>query len=76
MEPHLTEVWSFIVSVPMSISIITMVEVSSIVMSVEIVEVMIIVVWHRVWQVVDSEWGIDSSEWGVKFLVKHVVIRW
>ena len=68
--------WSFIVSVPMSISIITVVEVSSVMMSVEIVVVMIIMVWHRVWQVVDSEWGIDSSEWGVKFLVKHVVIRW
>ena len=64
--------WSFIVSVPMSISIVTVVEVSSVMMSVEIVVVMIIVVW----QVVDSEWGIDSSEWGVKFLVKHVVIRW
>ena len=67
--------WSFIVSVPMSRSIITVVEVSSVMMSVEIVVVMIIVVWHWVWQVVDSEWGIDSSEWGVKFLVKHVEIR-
>ena len=35
------------VSVPMSVSIITMVEVSSVMMSVEIV-VVIIMVWHRV----------------------------
>lgn len=63
------------VSVPMSVSIITMVEVSSVMMSVEIV-VVIIMVWHRVGQVMNSEWGIDSSEWGVELLVKHMEIRW
>jgi hypothetical protein len=50
VEPHLTEVqivWSFLVSVPMSVSIITMVEVSSVMMSVETV-VVIIMVWHGV----------------------------